>query len=43
MNNLEHLKQEIAELKQEREELEKENARLTSLLNILNKKQYESK
>jgi len=41
MNNLEHLKQEITELKQEREELEKENARLTSLLTILNTKQYD--
>lgn len=38
MNNLEKLKQEIEELKQERKELEKETARLTSLLNILNKK-----
>jgi hypothetical protein len=41
MNNLEKLKQENLKLKQEHEALEKESARLTSLLNILNTKQYE--
>jgi cell division septum initiation protein DivIVA len=38
MNNLEKLKQENTNLKQENKALKKESARLTSLLNILNKK-----
>jgi predicted RNase H-like nuclease (RuvC/YqgF family) len=41
MNNLEKLKQENTNLKQEHEALKKESARLTSLLNILNTKQYD--
>ena len=41
MSNLEKLKQEHAELKKENEALKKESARLTSLLNILNTKQYD--